>query len=158
MDASMTQIECPIHSPEYVQNFSCRLHKKSPNSGSKSFSAEFSLRKEVNDVRGAYVFSFKQGKSIINYTAMEIDYCQALSALQSQILFKLIADELRRVSNFPLNCPFVMNKRYYVDEFTINPKVIPSYTPEMIFTSDCNIFIKKRRAMQLTIHGRVVRR
>jgi len=108
MDASMTQIECPIHSPEYVQNFSCRLHKKSPNSGSKSFSAEFSLRKDVNDVRGAYVFSFKQGKSIINYTAMEIDYCQALSALQSQILFKLIADELRRVSNFPLNCPFVM--------------------------------------------------
>ncbi|EDW88327.1 uncharacterized protein LOC6527525 [Drosophila yakuba] len=158
MDAIMTKIECPTHSPELVQNLSCRLHKKSPNSGSKSYSAEFSLRKDVNDVRGVYVFSFKHGTSLINYTASEMDYCQALAALHSQFLYKMIADELRRVSNFPLHCPFKMNKRYFIDEYTINSKLIPSYSPEMMFTSDCNIFIKKRRAIQLTIHGRIVRR
>ncbi|EDV58663.1 uncharacterized protein LOC6542923 [Drosophila erecta] len=158
MDASMTRIDCPIHSQGLVQNFSCRLHRKSPNSGFNSFSAEFFLRKDVSDARGVYLFSFKQGSSIINYTTMETDYCHALSALQSQFLYKMIADELRRVSNFPLHCPFKMNKRYFINEFTINTKLIPSYAPEMTFTSDCNIFVKKRRAIQMTIHGRVFRR
>ncbi|XP_043640837.1 uncharacterized protein LOC122611657 [Drosophila teissieri] len=158
MEAIMTKIECPNHSPEIVQNLSCHLHKKSPSSGSKSYSADFSLRNDANDIRGVYVFSFKQGSAIINYTASEMDYCQALAALHSHFLYKMIADELRRVSNFPLQCPFKMNKRYFINEFTINSKLIPSYAPEMSFTSDCNIYIKKRRAIQLTIHGRVVRR
>ncbi|XP_016998308.2 uncharacterized protein [Drosophila takahashii] len=158
MDAYMTHISCPTFFPEVVKNVSCHLGGNSKHSGSpSSFSAEFSLAEDVTDVKGIYVFSLKHGPSIINYTAMELDYCEVLDSLQSQFLLKMIADELRRVANFPLQCPFKKNKRYYIDHFTINSKLIPSYAPELNWISDCNIFVKKRRALQLTIHGRVAR-
>ncbi|KAH8353108.1 hypothetical protein KR084_008988 [Drosophila pseudotakahashii] len=158
MDAYMTQIGCPTFYPEVVKNLSCHLDGNSKDSSSSSsYSVEFALAEDVTDVRGIYVFSLKRGSSIINYTAMELDYCQVLDSMQSQFLLKMIADELRRVSNFPLQCPFKRNKRYYIDKFTINSKLIPSYVPELNWISDCNIFVKKRRALQLNIHGRVVR-
>ncbi|XP_016961625.3 uncharacterized protein LOC108032327 [Drosophila biarmipes] len=157
MEAYMTQIKCATYYPEVVQNVSCHLNRTSKGSGSSSYSAEFALSEDVSDVKGNYVFSLKRGSHITNYTALELDYCQVLDSLQSQYLLKMIADELRRVSNFPLQCPFKKNKRFYIDHYTINSKLIPSYAPELVFISDCNIFVKKRRALQLTIHGRVVR-
>ncbi|XP_037709498.1 uncharacterized protein LOC119546933 [Drosophila subpulchrella] len=157
MEAYMTQIKCPTYYPELVKNASCHLNRTSKDSGSSSYFAEFALSEDVSDVKGIYVFSLKRGAHITNYTAMELDYCQVLDSLQTQFLLKMIADELRRVSNFPLQCPFKKNNRYHIDGFTINSKLIPSYAPELNFISDCNIFVKKRKAIQLTIHGRVVR-
>ncbi|XP_016978108.1 uncharacterized protein LOC108043808 [Drosophila rhopaloa] len=158
MEAYMTKIECPNHFPELIKNLSCHLNPSSQHSGSSEYSAEFVLTKDVTNVKGIYVFSLKRGSIITNYTAMEIDYCQALASLQSHFLLKMIADELRRVANFPLQCPFKMNKRYYVNNFSINSKLIPSYAPELNFISDCNIFVNNRKALTLIIHGRVVRR
>ncbi|XP_017067924.1 uncharacterized protein LOC108105720 [Drosophila eugracilis] len=155
MEAYMTQIACPVHSPELVKNVSCHLNRTSL--GASSYSAEFSLTEDVSDAKGIYVFSIKRGSTLTNYTAMDIEYCEALASLQKQFLLKMIADELRRVSNFPLQCPFKRNKRYFINGFTINSKLIPSYVPELKFLSDCNIFVKKRKVLQLTIHGRVIR-
>ncbi|KAH8246581.1 hypothetical protein KR032_008881 [Drosophila birchii] len=179
MDAFFTTIECPNHFPELVSNLSCHLDRSSQSNG--TFSVEFALAKDVKDIKGIYIFSVKRGSSISNYSAIEMDYCKALSTLQSQFLLKMIADELRRSANFPLQCPFKMvskcfktsqmpnlpiylfrsvlkKKRYYINRYTIDPKVVPSYAPEMNFKSDCHINLNKRKALQLIIHGRVVRR
>ncbi|KAH8292786.1 hypothetical protein KR054_006175 [Drosophila jambulina] len=156
MDAYFTKIECPNHFPELVTNLSCHLDRSSQFNG--TFSAEFALAKDVKDVHGIYIFSIKLGSSINNYTAIELDFCEALLSLQSNFLLKMIADELRKSANFPLMCPFKKKKRYYIDKFRINSNVIPSYAPELSFKSDCQISVNKRKAIQLIIHGRVVRR
>ncbi|KAH8340557.1 hypothetical protein KR059_001197 [Drosophila kikkawai] len=156
MDAYMTAIECPNYLPELVTNLSCHLDRSSQSNG--TFSVNLTLAKDVKDIKGTYIFSIKRGSTINNYTAIEMDYCQALSSLQSNFLLKMIADELRRSANFPLQCPFKMKKLYYINRYTINPKMIPSYAPELNFKSDCLISLNKRKALRLIIHGRVVRR
>ncbi|XP_017047811.1 uncharacterized protein LOC108092661 [Drosophila ficusphila] len=158
MDAFFTDIACPTYAPDLVKNVSCCLNPPLKGSLSSSYSAQFILTEDVSDAKGKYVVALKRGSSFINYTSLDLDYCQTLLSLQTQFLLKMIADELRRVANFPLQCPFKKNTTYYINRFTINSKAIPSYAPEMDFVSDCIIFVKKRKAMQLTIHGRVGRR
>ncbi|KAH8356957.1 hypothetical protein KR200_007879, partial [Drosophila serrata] len=156
IDAYFTRIECPNYLPELVTNLSCHLDHSSQSNG--TFSAEFTLAKDVKDIKGIYMFSIIRGSSENNYTAIELDYCKALSDLQSHFLLKMIADELRKSANFPLQCPFKMKKLYYINRYTINTKAIPSYAPELSFKSDCHISLNKRKAIQLIIHGRVIRR
>ncbi|XP_044572393.1 uncharacterized protein LOC26515051 [Drosophila ananassae] len=147
----MTKIECPNYMPDLVRIVSCSLNSSS------SFSAEFAFAHDVWNTRGTYSFKIKRGSFMNNRTAVELDFCQALETLQSEHFLRLIADEFRRVANFPVSCPFKKNTRYHIDGFTINGNFIPSYAPELSFISDCMIYINRKRAMQLTIYGSLKR-
>ncbi|KAH8413258.1 hypothetical protein KR009_009272 [Drosophila setifemur] len=156
IDATMTKVECYNHLPEVARNLSCHLNRTSKGFG--SFSIQFALTEDVKDATGIYVVSIKRGPSYTNYTAIELDYCQALAALQTHFLLKIVADEIRRTSNFPLKCPFKKNKRYYIDDFTMDTGLLPSYVPDLHYKSDCQININKKKALELIVQGRVFRR
>ncbi|XP_017105292.2 uncharacterized protein [Drosophila bipectinata] len=143
----MSRIECPTHLPELVRNLSCSINSSS------SFSAEFALAHDVWNTRGSYTFKIRLGSFMSNRTSVDLDLCQALETLQSEHFLRLIADEFRRVANFPVSCPFKKNTRYHIDGFAISAKFIPSYAPELSFISDCMIFINRKQAFQLTIYG-----
>lgn len=100
MEAIMTKVECKNYMPELMKNTSCQINQ------GRMFSAEFTLTEDVTNSSGIYSFSLVRGSTITNYLKLDIDCCHDLEAIQTQFLLKLIADELRRVSNFPLQCPF----------------------------------------------------
>ncbi|XP_034670246.1 uncharacterized protein LOC117902762 [Drosophila subobscura] len=156
IDAYFTKMDCVNHMPGLMQNVSCRLDRKSHVTS--SFSVEFTLANTVKDVNGTYIFGVKRGSTVFNYTTLDINYCEALEALYSNYLLKMIADELRRVTNFPLHCPFKKNIQFYIKDYTIDTKMIPSYVPEINFVSDCTLIISQKKAFQLILYGRVARR
>ncbi|KAH8266602.1 hypothetical protein KR018_002930, partial [Drosophila ironensis] len=156
IEVRMTKVECPNYLPDVAKNISCHINRTA--SGNPSVFAEFSLMSDVNDAKGFYLFTLHRGSFINNRTAVNLDYCQALENLQSDIFIKLMAAEIRRIANFPQNCPFRKNTRYYLNGFTVNSDFIPSYAPELNFISDCHIYINKRKAIQLTVYGSLVRR
>lgn len=104
MEAIMTNVECKNYMPESIKNFNCQMIR-TPHKGGL-FSAEFISTEDVTNSTGIYSFSVVRGSIATNYLKLEVDYCHDLEAMQTQFLLKLIADELRRVSNFPLQCPF----------------------------------------------------
>ncbi|KAH8329101.1 hypothetical protein KR074_003855 [Drosophila pseudoananassae] len=154
MEVIMTKFECKNYLPDITQNVSCQVNREHHKS---LFSAEFTLTEDVNNSTGIYSFSVIRGSTITNYLKVDIDFCHDLEAIQTQFLLKLIADELRRGSNFPLQCPFKKNTRYHLDNFTVDTNLIPMYAPEMTFKSDCLILINKRKALQVIVFGRVFR-
>ncbi|KAH8328705.1 hypothetical protein KR067_013646 [Drosophila pandora] len=153
MEAIMTKVECKNYMPDLMKNTSCQI----THGGGGMFSAEFTLTEDVTNSSGIYSFSLVRGSTITNYLKVDIDCCHDLEAIQTQILLKIIADELRRVSNFPLQCPFKKNTRYYMNNFTVDSNLIPMYAPEMTFKTDFLIFNKKRKAFQVIVFGRVFR-
>ncbi|XP_017153320.1 uncharacterized protein LOC108162878 [Drosophila miranda] len=155
MDAYFTKMECINHMPGLAQNVSCRLDRTSQISS--SFSVELTLANTLNSINGTYIFGIKHGSTVSNYTTMEINYCDALEGIYSNYLLKMIADELRRAANFPFHCPFKKNTPYYIKDFTIDTRVIPSYVPEINFVSDCTLKLHKKKVFQLILHGRVAR-
>ncbi|KAH8260227.1 hypothetical protein KR026_006648 [Drosophila bipectinata] len=155
MEVIMTTVECKNYLPNLAQNVSCQVNREPHKRG--LFSAEFTLTEDVNNSTGIYSFSLIRGSTITNYLKVDVDFCHDLAAIQTQFLLKLIADELRRVSNFPLQCPFKKNTRYHMDNFTVDTSLIPTYAPEITFKSDTLIYINKRRALQVIIFGKVHR-
>ncbi|XP_016997899.2 uncharacterized protein [Drosophila takahashii] len=151
MDAYMTNVECLNYVPEILKNVSCHLNQTAQSTS--SLYIEFALAQDVRDVESIYILTMKRGSIMTNLTTMKLDLCQLLSSVESQFLLKMVTTQIRRIGNFPLECPFKMNKRYYVKGFTINSKLIPRYLPEMNFISDAHINLKDRRACRLIIHG-----
>ncbi|XP_022231929.2 uncharacterized protein LOC111080558 [Drosophila obscura] len=151
MDAYFTKMECVNHMPQLMKNVSCHLD------GNRTFSVELSLAHTVKDVNGTYILGVKRGSAVSNYITMDINYCEALEALYSNYLIKMIAEELRRAGNFPNHCPFKKDTPFYIKDYTIDTRLIPSYVPEIDFISDCTIKIYNKKAFQLILYGRVVR-
>ncbi|XP_037722314.1 LOW QUALITY PROTEIN: uncharacterized protein LOC119555158, partial [Drosophila subpulchrella] len=145
-------VKCLNYVPEIIKNVTCHL-----NQISKTTSAlyiEFSLDQDVRDVEGIYVLTMKRGSYLTNFTTLKLDYCQMLSSVESQFLLNMVTTQIRRIGNLPLECPFKMNKRYYVNGLTINSKFITSYLPEVNFISDTHINLRDRKACRIIIRGR----
>ncbi|XP_052844961.1 uncharacterized protein LOC128257800 [Drosophila gunungcola] len=156
MEAHMTNIECTNYIPDIIMNVSCILNRTAHKTG--SLNMEFAVSQDVIDVNGIYILTIKQGSYLTNFTAIKLELCQLLDSVESHFLLKMVTTEIRRIGNLPLECPFKMNKRYYVKEFTINSNVIPSYIPAVNFISDFHIFIKNRKAGRIIIRGRLIHR
>ncbi|EDW99958.1 uncharacterized protein Dyak_GE23190 [Drosophila yakuba] len=151
-DVFLTKMECRNYMPELVRNVSCNLNQTSHRTG--SIDAEFILTQDVENLKGIFILTLKRGSHGTNFTTLNIDYCQILSSVEKHFIPKMVTTQLRQISNFPLQCPLKMNTRYYVKEFTINSKFIPSYMPETNFISDAHLNIKNRKAFRFLIEGR----
>ncbi|EDW76083.2 uncharacterized protein Dwil_GK19057 [Drosophila willistoni] len=157
INAYFTKVECINQWPELMPDLSC-YSNSSVNGESGSFSAEFTLAENVKELSGIYIVGIQRGKLITNYTASEMNFCVALETVQNNYLLKMIADELRRVGNFPLQCPFKKKHRYYLKDYRIDTKLIPSYTPDLTFVTDCVIATQKRTIFRFKTYGRVFKK
>ncbi|KAH8247001.1 hypothetical protein KR032_006476 [Drosophila birchii] len=155
MTAYMTNIECLNYRQDIFINVSCYVNRTSQGRG--RLTVEFSLSKDINEATGNYKVSVKRGSSISEYFSINIDYCKLLRGMQSHYILKMIYSEIRRFSNFLLECPYKMDTHYYLKDFNIDTKVLPSYLPEMDFISELEINYKKNIGLKIFTYGSLVR-
>nr|XP_002051233.2 uncharacterized protein LOC6628810 [Drosophila virilis] len=139
-----------------METFKCHINQTSKKLS--SIYTEFKLLQDLTHVTGFYSLAIKHGNKFINYTAQEMNYCEALHMVHKQHLTQMVAVGLRRVSNFPLDCPFKKDNLYYVNGFSIDEKFIPAYMPEFSFKADGTFAFNKRLYARTTIFGSVERK
>ncbi|KAH8404828.1 hypothetical protein KR222_004931 [Zaprionus bogoriensis] len=151
MRAEFTKVECITQYPEIIR-VNCTIGTQKYNNRSALY-VEVILEEEVKSVNGIYIISFKHDNRFINYTAVELDYCESLHMLQNHPLLQLIVNNIRSVSNTPIQCPFKKNFKYYLNGFTIERKMIPTYLPEVIFKTDATFLWNQRQVLRITVFG-----
>ncbi|XP_030556141.1 uncharacterized protein LOC115759359 [Drosophila novamexicana] len=156
MIGEFSKVLCEIQDPKIMETFNCQIKQTSKNLS--GIYAKFKLLQDVTNVNGFYSLAIKHVNKFINYTAQEMNYCEALHMVHKQYLTQMVAVGLRRVSNFPLDCSFKKDSVYYVNGFTIDEKFIPAYMPKFTFKADGTFFFNNRQYATITIFGSVVRK
>ncbi|KRF81079.1 uncharacterized protein Dvir_GJ27112 [Drosophila virilis] len=98
------KVLCENQEPKMIAIFNCHVNLTTSNVS--GLYVEFKLAQDVTNVNGLYILAIEHGNKFINYTAQEMNYCEALHVIHGQYLTQMVAVGLRRVSNFPLDCPF----------------------------------------------------
>ncbi|KAH8273896.1 hypothetical protein KR044_002956, partial [Drosophila immigrans] len=136
-----TKLECVNKWPEILQ-IKCHINRTSKNIS--AVYGELIFSEEIKNMNGNYLLGVEYNNKFINYTSVDLDYCAALQMVHSQSLIQLVFVGMRRVSNFPLNCPLKKNQLYYINGFTINTDIIPSYFPTITFVADATYVTNRR--------------
>ncbi|KAH8415110.1 hypothetical protein KR215_003648, partial [Drosophila sulfurigaster] len=155
LTTEFSKFECVNQWPEILQ-IKCHINRTSRNIS--ALYGEFKFWEDVNNIKGNYLVGVEYNKNFINYTAVELDYCAALHTAYSQTLLQVVAVGLRSVSNFPHSCPFKKNKTYFVNGFTMDPKIVPVYMPNLSFITNATIFYNRRAVFYVTCFGRIVKK
>lgn len=156
--AEFTKVECISQLPEIVQ-INCTINRTFENIS--ALYVEFILFQDIYAANGIFTLFFKHGNKSIKYDTQNIDYCSVLGNFHNQYFFRMFIAGVRRISNIPLKCPFkkvnnelvlffrynlipiififLQDQIYYVNGFTVDPKIIPSYFPELSFNSETTI-------------------
>ncbi|KAH8359846.1 hypothetical protein KR093_009096, partial [Drosophila rubida] len=95
--------------------------------------ANFTVTEDIAHITGVLNMKIKHTDKFMNYFTLDMDYCKLMQTLYSQYVLKMIVDQIRAVSNYPLDCPIKKNQEYYVKGFTFNTDLLPSYFPGVSF-------------------------
>jgi len=175
MDVYLTNVETFNFASEIVQNLSCYINKTAESLG--LFNAEFAFTQDIGYADGYFFLTTQRSSFLANLTSMKLNYCQIFSSAQSQYMLKMVLNEIRRIGNFPLECPFkkvsklaikclltilhfflfFKNKRYFLKDFSTTANFLPSYIPEMNFSSNVQVNFKDRKGFRLVTYGHVAR-
>ncbi|KAH8273895.1 hypothetical protein KR044_002957, partial [Drosophila immigrans] len=139
--------------------------------------AEFKLSEDVVKLTGTFNLKVKHVEKFFNYITLDLDYCKGLQLLHSNHIMKSIVSELRAVTNYPLDCPlkkvtlmehisiaffyassFLQNKLYYINGFSFNTNLLPSYLPEISFAVNATSRTNQRPVLVLNILGQLRRK
>ncbi|KAH8404827.1 hypothetical protein KR222_004936, partial [Zaprionus bogoriensis] len=153
--AEFTRVDCINFYPEGIQ-VNCEISRQSNNI--TAFNMNFTFTEDICDLRGEFNIMFQHGINVVNYTSFDLDFCKIMQLVHTTRLVQSLATGLRRVSNFPMSCPFKMNKQYYVHGFTLNSSAFPSYFPEMSFISDATFLPNQQLGIRLRIFGSLRRK
>ncbi|XP_034473937.1 uncharacterized protein LOC117781295 [Drosophila innubila] len=153
--ADFIKIKCVNQWPELVQ-LNCHINRTDKNIS--ALYADIIFSEDIQNLNGIYNVAVERDQKFVDYTTLELDYCTALHLVHSQSLIQIISSGLRRVSNFPLSCPLKKNKTYFVNGFTLDPKIIPIYMPKISFRTNATCLSNKREIFYITCFGRVMRK
>jgi len=104
MDVYLTNVEVFNFAPEIIKNLSCYINKTAESLG--LFNAEFAFTQDIGYADGYFFLTTQRSSFLANLTSMKLNYCQIFSSAQSQYMLKMVLNEIRRIGNFPLECPF----------------------------------------------------
>ncbi|KAH8378144.1 hypothetical protein KR093_009624, partial [Drosophila rubida] len=151
LTVEFTKMNANIKSPELL-DFNYSLNRTSNNIS--AIYVTFKLSEDLFELRGPFNLRFKYTEKYYNYITLDIDYCKGLVSLYNSYIMKGIVDELRTVSNYPLDCPLKKNKHYYINGFAFNTNILPSYFPEISFALDATFRTShQRNVLKVDIFG-----
>ncbi|KAH8359516.1 hypothetical protein KR093_007354, partial [Drosophila rubida] len=116
---------------------------------------KFQFSEDMGNMHGTFNLKFQHRKNMINYSSLELNYCEAFQMVHKHYMMQMVFTGIRRVSNLPLKCPFKKNQPYYVNGFVIDTKLIPSYLPQVAFSSDITVLSKDRDVVHIFLSGQV---
>ncbi|XP_030377779.1 uncharacterized protein LOC115626540 [Scaptodrosophila lebanonensis] len=151
----LTSVECENFMPRFMTNLSCVL--KCNKLDQPVVDMDFFLARDFYNISIAFSVKLVRAKSVMNYLTIRLDACAALSALHDHFLTRIIANEIRDASNFPLSCPFEKNKHYYMRNYKVNGDALPNYVPELSFTSIGDFYAGRRKTFRFLLSGRVTK-
>ncbi|KAH8398082.1 hypothetical protein KR215_003457, partial [Drosophila sulfurigaster] len=153
--AYFTKVEFVNQLPEILQ-ISHYLNRTDENI--TALYVKFDLREDMDQLNGIFNIKFQHGKNLMNYSTLELNYCEAFQMVHKHYLVRMVFAGLRRVSNLPLKCPFKKDIQYYVNGFTIDNRVIPSYLPQLAFKAEITAASKQRNIVDIILFGQVQRK
>ncbi|XP_058987886.1 uncharacterized protein LOC131806945 [Musca domestica] len=82
--------------------------------------------------------------------------CDALKSSHDKMnLLKVIFREIFRVSNIPRKCPILANKKYFINNYTVNDDDFPPIFPSLEFRIKIDIIVDKDAIATAVIKGRI---
>lgn len=112
--ALFTNVECPAPYNDLVYDYKCSLVKNAE--GVPLLHLSFKLKEDTSNVALHFkVRGKRENQPEETLLVFDLDVCEAISA--SCFFLKMIFDELRRVSNYPTECPFKKVIFWYVEFF-----------------------------------------
>lgn len=100
--AYFTKLKCVNQWPELVK-INCHVNQTDKNIS--ALYAETIFTEDIQNLNGTYTIAIERGGKFVTYTTLELNYCTALHLVHSQSLIQILFSEIRRVSNFPMDCP-----------------------------------------------------
>ncbi|XP_075167533.1 uncharacterized protein LOC142239625 [Haematobia irritans] len=116
------QLECSFRKSTknfYVYNLNFFLDKQLDNN------TEIRIKLDVTPHRS---------KKRITFVDMKLNLCDGLTQSNKNIIIRSLISEIRRTSNLPATCPLKANYWYKLNNVTLSPDLLPSYTPFLNFT------------------------
>ncbi|CAD6993504.1 unnamed protein product [Ceratitis capitata] len=151
------RVDCLIYDTARVSLFNCSLVKDNIT-GELVLNANLKLSKELNEFKLKNTMVLNRTGIIQKFYDVEIDVCEALSQRFDFYLYRMVINEVHRISNIPLQCPIKYNFSYYLRNCTINSKYFPQFLPNLEWSSYHNITKNKRVLLSLNAYGSLVRR
>ncbi|KNC29401.1 hypothetical protein FF38_06594, partial [Lucilia cuprina] len=153
IDAYYEGVKCDSYNRNIIAKIECWLSTDAK--GQKTMNAILILKVDLNEILNHYKFLLTIKNNTNTYLSLELNICEALGALFTNPVTRMISEEIHRVSNFPYECPIRKGIRYVINNFTINWKLIPSFTPALKWYSNSIFFIGKKHALTFDAFGRV---
>lgn len=98
-------MECPAPYNDLVYDYKCSLVKNAE--GVPLLHLSFKLKEDTSNVALHFkVRGKRENQPEETLLVFDLDVCEAISASHEHFFLKMIFDELRRVSNYPTECPF----------------------------------------------------
>lgn len=141
--AYFDDLNCKIDDPKLMEELKCWLQPDSR--GFLTMSAYLILKVDVWHVVNRFRFLIDMHNTNQSYLSIDVDICSAFSDRHTNFVMRLIAEEIYRVSNFPLACPLKKGIRYEIRNFTIISKYIPPFTPRLKWVSSSNFYLNKAK-------------
>ncbi|XP_073841213.1 uncharacterized protein [Musca autumnalis] len=152
--AYFTHIDCPAPHTDLIHDYKCSLTKN--GDGSPLLNVSFKLKEDTSNVALHFKVKGKMGnKSEETLLIFDLDVCNALKGSHEHFFLKMVFDELRRVSNFPSECPFKKDVEYKVHGFVIDSSAIPSYVPEMSWSLLSHYNVSDKMVATFNAYGKL---
>ncbi|XP_062121380.1 uncharacterized protein LOC133835372 [Drosophila sulfurigaster albostrigata] len=119
--------------------------------------ANIEIAEDLEYFNGTFNLSIRNGGKYISFGNQDID-CNGMGMIYNHYLIQMIAVSLRSYSNIPLSCPYKKNKLYYINGFKIVTDIVPSYFPEVSFTTDAKIYFNQRLSLRIGTEGHLSRK
>ncbi|XP_075157716.1 uncharacterized protein LOC142230982 [Haematobia irritans] len=117
---------------------------------------DVSFSQDIEEMPSKLSLNLYITKSTRSMKVMEtqIDICRFLNAKHNNFL-SIVAQELRRTSNFPRKCPFLKDVIYSIKNYTINDESYPPFFPKGNFQYDIQLKPNNVREINIRIKGSV---
>uniref|UniRef100_A0A1I8PI11 Uncharacterized protein n=1 Tax=Stomoxys calcitrans TaxID=35570 RepID=A0A1I8PI11_STOCA len=123
---------------------------------SRNIYVEVYLNKPLTEFRVNIEFSvITKSNRHVRLSNFNFDGCEALYAVHKTNFLKVMFQEIYRVSNIPRKCPFLKNKLYIINNYTLRDEDYPPFAPAMEWQVNADLFGKKKQLTEIVIAGRI---
>ncbi|XP_037817578.1 uncharacterized protein LOC119607650 [Lucilia sericata] len=153
INAYFEGLDCSIYDKDYVEKVECWL--ATDVKGQNMMNAIIVLKKDILTLINRYQFLIEVQNNNNSYLSMEVDICKALGTSFKNPVTRMVSEEAHRISNFPYACPLKKGIRYAINNFTINSRLIPTFTPALRWISNSEFFVGQKHVLRFDAFGRV---
>uniref|UniRef100_A0A1I8NYB6 MD-2-related lipid-recognition domain-containing protein n=1 Tax=Stomoxys calcitrans TaxID=35570 RepID=A0A1I8NYB6_STOCA len=142
---------------EVVKTCECKIHKLSTNRYSSN--AWFELNRQLNsNAQIAMMLYYNLAKSsrIVKFIDVKMNTCDIMASLQRVPLLRNILTEIRRNSNFPLECPIKGNVMYNLTNMIVTNEIVPPYASTINFNVSIDFYEHQQQIATYRLSGATV--